>query len=82
MMQNRFDIIQAIGREYVVSNTESGEFSYPKAYKIANKEFNPVLSEKSGSKRERLDIRFVKGDISVLVETKRDIQGTRTLKNN
>lgn len=75
MMRNRFDIIQAIGREYVVSNTESGEFSYPKAYKIANKEFNPVLSEKSGSKRERLDIRFVKGDISVLVETKRDIQG-------
>jgi len=28
---NRYETVETIGREYLVSNLENGEFSYPKA---------------------------------------------------
>lgn len=30
---NRFDIINVVGKEFLTSNIENGEFSYPKAFK-------------------------------------------------
>ena len=69
----RADIISTVGREYLTSNIENDEFSYPKAYREASLPFVPIQSRGSSSRTfERLDIRFVKGNISVLVETKSD----------
>ena len=67
----RADIISTIGREFLTSNIENDEYSYPKAYKVANLDFTPIL-DKKGRKFEKLDIRFVKDGITVLVETKTD----------
>ncbi|MDE5984008.1 MAG: SAM-dependent DNA methyltransferase, partial [Eubacterium sp.] len=59
----RTDIIATIGREYLTSNIENDEFSYPKAYKEANLEFNAITNSK-GRKFEKLDIRFIKDGIA------------------
>ena len=67
----RADIISTIGREFLISNIENDEFSYPKAYKVANLDFTPIC-DKKGRKFEKLDIRFVKDGVTVLVETKTD----------
>ena len=65
----RTDMIAKIGRYYLTANIENDEFSYPKAYSIASLPFNPIQNG-SGRKFEKLDIRFVKDNVSVLVETK------------
>ena len=38
----RIEIIDAVGREYCTSNIENGEFSYPKAFKEKNLDFEPI----------------------------------------
>ena len=68
-MPSRFDIIKIIGEEFLVQNIEAGEFSYPKAFKSVGKNFKKIKIDTY----EDLDIRFVKDDVSVLVETKQDI---------
>ncbi len=65
----RTDIISKIGRQYLTTNIENEEFSYPKAYSEAALTFVPIQNG-SGGKFEKLDIRFVKENVSVLVETK------------
>lgn len=67
----RFDIISTIGRDYFQSNTETGEFSYPKAFKRENILFAGIHSQ-SGNTYEKLDIRFADDvrKVAVLVETK------------
>lgn len=55
----RIDIIERVGRKYLVSNVENQEFSYQQALS------RPIKGHKF------LDLRFVHGTISVLVETKR-----------
>lgn len=67
----RTDIIATIGREYLKTNIENDEFSYPKAYTEASLTFVPIRNN-SGRTFETLDIRFVKDNISVLVETKQN----------
>lgn len=67
----RHDIIKTIGESYLVSNIENGEFSYPKALKEVGKKIDPTLVKSAdGTTHEKLDLRFVSGNISVLVETK------------
>ena len=66
----RVDIITLIGKNYLVSNIENDEFSYPKEFKKESIEFHPIVSSKDGRKFEKLDMRFVKNDVSILVETK------------
>lgn len=63
-------IIQTIGSDYLSSNIESDEFSYPKAYAKAHKNFEKV---KKG-RHQHLDIRFVDDveKFAVLVETKQN----------
>lgn len=65
----RADIISIVGREYLTSNIENDEFSYPKAYTEAALPFAPIQNS-AGRKFEKLDIRFVKDNVSVLIETK------------
>ena len=68
---NRFEIIQTIGSEFIQSNLESGEFSYPQALKDSGKTIDKsLILSTSGKEHRYLDIRFVKDNISILVETK------------
>ncbi len=65
----RSDIIRTIGIDYLVSNIENDEYSYWKAYKVANLYFEGITDE-TGRTYKNVDIRFVIGNISILVETK------------
>ena len=62
----RLDVVKKIGENYLTENLETGEFSYPKAFKQVGKKFNKIDTF------ERLDIRFEDKEtkISILVETK------------
>lgn len=66
---NRHDIIDRIGRDYLTSNIEAGEYSYVK--EAGSKE---ALDRAVGRpvRHYKLDIRFEMGDITVLVETKQN----------
>ncbi|MFL1469457.1 HsdM family class I SAM-dependent methyltransferase [Paraclostridium bifermentans] len=70
----RTEIINTIGIDYIVSNIENEEFSYPKAYKDNSLEFNPISTSSGKRKYEKLDIRFIKDNVSILVETKVDFE--------
>ncbi len=65
----RADMISTVGRAYLTSNIENDEYSYPKAFTAASLPFVPIQNS-TGRKFERLDIRFVKDSVSVLIETK------------
>ena len=65
-------MINVVGIQYLEANIENDEYSYPKAYKRRGIEFNPIFVGKR--KHEKLDIRFVKKDVSVLIETKVDFK--------
>ncbi len=65
----RADIISTIGREFLVGNIENDEFSYPKAFGKASLAFMPIQNNQ-GRTFEKLDIRFVKDNVTVLIETK------------
>lgn len=77
----RTDMINIIGRDFLVSNIENDEFSYPKEFKRLGKTFEPIKA-KDGRKYEKVDIRFVKGNVSVLIETKLDFEKEKQQKNN
>lgn len=68
----RSEMISAIGSNYLISNIENDEFSYPKEFKKQALKFTPIVSSKGRRKYEMLDIRFVKDNVAVLVETKTD----------
>ena len=67
----RLEMIKSIGEASYTPNLETGEFSYPKEFRQKGIQFEPIKDE-VGHTFERLDIRFEKDDISVLVETKDD----------
>ena len=62
----RTDMISTVGREYLTSNIENDEYSYPKAFAAQSLTFNPIRN-KAGRAFEKLDIRFVKDNITVLI---------------
>ena len=66
----RIGIIEAVGREYLTSNIENGEFSYPKAFKEKGLDFEPVERRNGGGTWRFLDLRFVSDGVSLLIETK------------
>lgn len=66
----RHRIIERIGSNLISSNIEKGEFSYPKALSLIGKSINRNLVSTRGTVHQFLDLRFVKNNISVLVETK------------
>ena len=67
----RTDMISTVGREYLTSNIENDEYSYPKAFAAQSLTFNPIRN-KAGRAFEKLDIRFVKDTVTVLIETKQN----------
>lgn len=67
----RADMISTVGRAYLTSNIENDEYSYPKAFSAASLTFAPIQNS-TGRRFEKLDIRFVKDNISVLIETKQN----------
>lgn len=64
-------MISTVGRAYLTSNIENNEYSYPKAFSAASLTFAPIQNS-AGRRFEKLDIRFVKDNISVLIETKQN----------
>lgn len=67
----RADMISTVGREYLTSNIENDEYSYPKAFAAQSLTFNPIRN-KARRAFEKLDIRFVKENVTVLIETKQN----------
>ena len=67
----RTDMISTVGREYLTSNIENDEYSYPKAFAAQCLTFNPIRNN-AGRAFEKLDIRFVKDTVTVLIETKQN----------
>lgn len=67
----RTDMISTVGREYLTSNIENDEYSYPKAFAAQSLTFNPIRN-KAGRAFEKLDIRFEKDSVTVLIETKQN----------
>ena len=70
----RTEMINIVGKEFLTSNIENDEFSYPKEFKRLGMNFIPVKSLRDNRKFEKIDIRFVKGNVSVLIETKVDFE--------
>lgn len=68
----RTDMITIIGKDYLCSNIENDEFSYPKEFKRLSLKFIPIRSSKSERKYENIDIRLKKGNVIILIETKSD----------
>lgn len=64
-------MVATVGREYLTSNIENDEYSYPKAFAAQSLTFNPIRN-KTGRAFEKLDIRFVKDNVTVLIETKQN----------
>lgn len=69
----RYDIIDAIGKEYLISNIENGEFSYAKGLKEIGKDYLDYVSEDAKRNYKDVDLRFVDGNLTVLVETKQTL---------
>lgn len=67
----RTDMISTIGRVYLTSNIENDEYSYPKAFSASSLTFVPIRNN-AGRAFEKLDIRFVKDNVTVLIETKQN----------
>ena len=72
MGNSRNKIINTIGADYLVKNLEADEFSYDDALAKAGKKIDLALVTYKCRRHKNLDIRFVKGNISILVETKRN----------
>ena len=67
----RFDIIQRIGNQYHIGNTETGEFSYVKALASVDKNIKDYQKGDTQQKHQFLDIRFENDRLVILVECKK-----------
>ena len=66
----RADIISTIGRNYLVSNIENGEFSYVQALRSVGKNIRDFQYNTDGTHHQNVDIRFENDRLVVLVECK------------
>ena len=55
---NRQQIIDTIGAQFLVTNVENGEYSYPKALKGIGKDYRNFLIGHSDREHKFVDIRF------------------------
>lgn len=67
---NRIDIINRIGDNFHIGNTETGEFSYVQALKSVGKDIKDYQKGTTGIKHQFLDIRFENERLAILVECK------------
>lgn len=70
---NRFEIIKTVGEKYLTENIENGEFSYAKALKEIGKDYLDFMNDDARRNYKDLDLRFVDGNLSVLIETKQKL---------
>lgn len=66
----RQQIIDTIGADFLVSNIENGEYSYPKALNGIGKDYKKFLIGHSEKEHKFADIKFETDKLIVLVETK------------
>ena len=66
----RIDIIETIGKSYLKTNIENGEFSYAKALKAVGKNYTDYLTCDAKANHKDIDLRFVDKGMTILVETK------------
>lgn len=67
---NRIDIIETVGKSYLKTNIENGEYSYAKALKAIGKNYVDYLTDDAKSKHKDIDLRFVDKGLTILIETK------------
>lgn len=67
----RIDMILTVGKAYHKSNFENDEFSYPRAFQDKKEPFDPIRKKNADHQFGIVDIRFVKDNVSVLIETKK-----------
>ena len=70
----RNEIIDVIGKKYFVGNIETDEFSYAKSLREKGKDYTFYIREGAKRAYKDLDMRFVKDDVSILVETKQKLR--------
>ena len=66
----RQQIIDTIGADFLVSNIENGEYSYPKALNGVGKDYKKFLVGHSNKEHKFADIKFESDKLVILVETK------------
>ena len=69
----RNDIISTLGRDYLQTNIENGEFSYPQAFRDNGIEYTPIY-DSNNKEYKYVDIRLVYEKVTVLIETKRNFK--------
>ncbi|MGM9849355.1 MAG: class I SAM-dependent DNA methyltransferase [Bacilli bacterium] len=69
----RSKIISTIGEKYLTSNIENEEFSYGKALNKIGKNYTDYLTSDAKRVYKDLDIRFANDRLSILVETKQEL---------
>lgn len=77
----RFDIIQKIGNQYHIGNTENGEFSYVKALASVGKDIKDYQKGDTQQNHQYLDIRFENDRLTILVECKNRFSHWKKEKN-
>lgn len=77
----RIDIITTIGRDYLKSNTETGEFSYSIALKRIGKNYKEYLTNNAKREYKDIDLRFVDGSLTILVETKKKLIKSKSFED-
>ena len=66
----RQQIIDTIGAKFLVTNLETGEYSYPKALKSVGKNYKKFLVGHPDKEHKFADIKFESDKLVILVETK------------
>ena len=66
----RADIINRVGREYLTSNIENGEFSYNKSLTEIGENINDYANQELKKTHQYIDLRFADNKLTVLIETK------------
>lgn len=66
----RADIINKIGREYLTSNIENGEFSYNKSLTEIGESISDYANSDTKKIHQYVDLRFADNKLTILVETK------------
>lgn len=68
----RTEMVNRVGVEYLTSNVENEEYSYPKAFKEKSLPFTAITNSTGKRRYEKLDLRFECDGMTVLIETKSD----------
>ena len=71
----RNEIINIVGEKFLTQNIEGGEFSYKKGLEEIGKNYLNYIPNTAARNYKDIDLRFVQGNLTVLVETKQYLRG-------